>query len=341
MPDGPPGVRHPEAMDQRHLSAWPITPTAMTRTAHGLNNDTFFVAAREGDFVLRVYRNTADASRVRDEHELLARLSLQELPFAVPAPVRTREGDTLAVLETSEGPRLATLFHRIPGGTASMTARDARLAGRALAQLDAALARLDLPVRAPASLRDVHPLVPDPLAALDDLDLGAHRARIVDLFERLGATHEALVTSLPRQIVHGDFAFINVLINDGVVTGMLDFEFAGPDVRAADLAYAIYITVVRAAPGERWPLIDALASGYRRALPLDPAEAAAVPELLLRRSAFGIVHWIGRWRSGLCGPEEPLARVERNALLSEWLAVDGPRVALTVAGAKLPVRRSW
>jgi Ser/Thr protein kinase RdoA (MazF antagonist) len=147
------------------------------------------------------------------------------------------------------------------------------------------------------------------------------------------------VSSLPLQIVHGDFGYINVLLDDDKVTGLLDFEFAGPDMRAADLACAIYITVVRTADAERWPMLDALIGGYRRSLPLDPVEAAAIPDLLLRRSAFGIVHWIGRWRSGLCGPDEPLARVGRSAALGTWLDANAARVALAVAGAKLPARR--
>ena len=326
-------------MDLRDLGAWPIAATATARTPHGLNNETYFVSAAEGEFVLRVYRNTADPKRVRDEHHLLGLLATQELPFSTPMPLRTSAGDTLAVLETDAGPRLAAMFFRIAGEPAAGTPRDARLAGRALAQLDAALARLDLPVRAPAALRDVHLLVPDPTAALDDLDLGPHRARTTELFERVVTSHDALVSSLPLQIVHGDFGYINVLLEDDKVTGLLDFEFAGPDMRAADLACAVYITVVRTPDAKLWPMLDALIGGYRRSLPLDSAEAAAIPDLLLRRSAFGIVHWIGRWRSGLCASDEPIARVERGAQLGTWLDANAARVALAVAGAKLPARR--
>ena len=326
-------------MELAELGPWPIDPTRIERTPHGLNNDTYFVHAREGDYVLRVYRNTADPRRVRDEHHILGLLLQQELPFATPSPVRTREGDTLAVLETADGPRLATLFFRIPGEPARGVVHDAHLAGRALAQLDAALANLGIPVRAPITLGDVHPLVPDPIAALDELDAGPHRQRILDLFDRVITTRDTLAISLPRQIVHGDFGYINVLLDGDVVTGMLDFEFAEGDMRAADLACAIYITIVRTNEDQLWPMLDALISGYRRGLPLDPTEAGAIPDLLLRRSAFGIVHWIGRWRAGLCGSDEPVARMERNALLQRWLESNAPRLALAVAGVKLPVRR--
>jgi Ser/Thr protein kinase RdoA (MazF antagonist) len=321
------------------LAPWPITPTSIAPTGSGVNNETYYVDATEGQFVLRVSRNTADPRRVRYEHELLGRLVAQELPFKTPVPLKTRENDTLAVFESDEGPQLATLFFRIPGEPGSATTALAYPAGRALGQLDAALARVDLPVREPIALADVHALVPDPLTALDDLDLEPDRSRIAQLFERVVTATAMLSATLPAQIVHSDFAFPNALFDEKVVTGLVDFEMAEPDLRAADLACAIYITIVRAAPNDRWSVLDALIGGYRRSLPLDPTEAAAIPDLLLRRSAFGIVHWIGRWRAGLCGPDEPLARVKRNGLLTEWLDANAARLALTVAGEKLPARR--
>jgi len=318
-------------VEPRDLGAWPIAPTSIDRAPHGFNNETYFVDAREGQFVLRVYRNTADVGRVHDEHHLLGALALQELPFAIPSPLPTRDGDTVAVLDGTDGPRLATVFTRIPGEPARMTPPQARLAGRALAQVDLALARLDRPVRAPATIRDVHPLVDDPLEALDELDLGERDATARRLLERVAETHDALSSALPWQIVHGDFAYLNVLIERSAVTGVLDFEFATADMRAADLATALYVTTVRS-DAERWPLLEAIIAGYRRRIPLDPAEAAAIPDLMRRRSAFGLVHWIGRVRQGIATRQEPIDRIDRGAMLSRWLDANGVRLAATAAG---------
>ena len=323
-------------MDLSYLASWPVTPLSFERAELGRNNDSFFVHAREGRYVLRIYRNAVEPSRVRDEHDLLARLAMAELPFATPIPLRTREGDTLAVVEVPEGPRFAALFPRIPGSPATLDVPNARLAGGALARVDVAFARFDLPVRAPAALRDVHELVTDPYAAIDDLGLADRADHVRRLFERVDDAHEALVSSLPRQIVHGDFAFPNLLVDDGHVTGLVDFEFAGADFRAADLACALYIVCVRAGSAERWKTLEALANGYRRVLPLDPLEIAAIPELLVRRSAIGLVHWIGRWRAGLARRAEPLERVERSAFLVRWIDENAARLALTVAGSQPP-----
>jgi homoserine kinase type II len=323
------------------LAPWPIAPRSLRRAEHGLNNETYFVEARDGEFVARVYRNTADPARVRYEHDLLAHLALQELPFAVPAPLKTAAGDTLAVLETSDGPRLAAVFHRIPGEPAAIAVPNARLAGRALAQLDAAFGRLVVPVRPPATIRDVHPFVPDPIAALGELDLGDRYAGARELLEQVDAAHHAIAGSLPAQIVHGDFAFINVLVDGGKVTGFLDFEFAGADIRAADLACAIYITLVRGDAAQRWALIEALCAGYRRSLELDPMEVAAIPDLMRRRSAFGLIHWIGRYRQGIAPKQEPLDRIGRAAILQEWLEANAARVAVVASGERfMPRARS-
>ena len=324
------------------LRAWGISHASAERTPQGMNNDTYFVRAGVRGYVLRVYRNTAEPGHVRDEHDLLGALALLELPFAVPIPARTTSGDTLAVLELEDGPRLAALFERIPGAPARMIARDARRAGRAIAQLDLALARVDRPVRAPATIRDVHPLIPEPLDALEDL--GAEQRRAArELIARVETEHDALAGSLPRQIVHGDFAYGNVLVDDHAVTGVIDFEFASADVRAADLACALYVTAVRSGEDQRWRLLEALAAGYRRSLALDPVEAAAIPALMRRRNAFGVIHWLGRQRQGIASPDEPLARIARGLMLSAWLDEHAPRVVATVMGAvggSSPMRRA-
>ena len=67
-----------------------------------------------------------------------------------------------------------------------------------------------------------------------------------------------LYRSLLQQIVHRDFDASNVLMEGDRVTGVLDFEFAGSDLRAFDLARSrsLFRKGGRKTPG-------ALALGYK------------------------------------------------------------------------------
>ncbi|MBM7045087.1 aminoglycoside phosphotransferase family protein [Rhizobium lusitanum] len=50
-----------------------------------------------------------------------------------------------------------------------------------------------------------------------------------------------LPSRTPGEVIcHGDFAPYNVVLNDGRVTGIIDFETAHPGPRCWDLAYAVY-----------------------------------------------------------------------------------------------------
>lgn len=89
-------------------------------------------------------------------------------------------------------------------------------------------------------------------------------------------------------ICHGDFAPYNVVLNEGVVTGIVDFEAAHPGPRGWDLAYALY----------RWaPLSTGIAAeslggldtqiGRARifldAYGLEMAQRLALPDMIIER----------------------------------------------------------
>lgn len=89
-------------------------------------------------------------------------------------------------------------------------------------------------------------------------------------------------------ICHGDFAPYNVVLNEGVVTGIIDFETAHSGPRGWDLAYALY----------RWaPLSTGIASeslggldtqigrahSFLDAYGLEAAQRRALPDLIAER----------------------------------------------------------
>jgi homoserine kinase type II len=96
---------------------------------------------------------------------------------------------------------------------------------------------------------------------------------------------------LPVQVVHGDVGASDMLADErtGEVTGVLDFELAGPGLRVQDLVVGLLLSGALDMPG--WARrAAALARGHGAVLRLDQAEIRAVPDLLVSR-CVGSVFW--------------------------------------------------
>jgi homoserine kinase type II len=310
-------------VDAAVLDRWSLPqPRTLSRAEQGLNNETWFVRCAGEEYVLRIYaEDRLDA--IRFEHELLHKLIELALPFRTPRPVPTADADTIAVATTQEGPRPAALFHRLPGETLDDDdVAGVRSAGAAFAELDRVLGSIERTNNtAPAfhgDFRQIHPAVSD-LADLDQV-IGVDAARFV----RTAADNaQALYASLPRQIVHGDFAFSNILVKGGKVTALLDFEFAGWDLRAAELGGALALSLSKTSGDQLW---RQLLRGYLASLGLDTAEIAALPALALQHEAVILTWWSGRALSGRASRESVAQHVERALRLEGWMARSGARL---------------
>ena len=314
------------------LAAWPLPgPWTVVPAAHGTNNHTWLVTTPADAYLLRLYLNTVDPARVRYEHALLRGLRPAGLTFAVPAPVPTRAGDTLVVLERAGETALAALFPLIPGRHPEQgNLAHARAAGAALAELDRAFAGLVVGAPAPplatyGDLAHVHPLVPDPLALPHQLPLAADgQALLSRWLDEAAAVIPALYQSLPRQFIHGDLARGNVLLDGDRVSGILDFEFAAPDLRAMDLAVGlVHFAGGLWDSGRELAVMVAFGRSYLRICPLAPAEIAALPVLLRLQRLTGLVHWTGRRRQGLVDEATVVRRVDAMMALDRWLTSHG------------------
>jgi homoserine kinase type II len=108
---------------------------------------------------------------------------------------------------------------------------------------------------------------------------------------RVAAWWPGADSELPVQVVHGDPAASNTLVDErtGEVTALLDFEIAGADFRVQDLVAGLLQS--GALEGPRWQRrTAALVRGNFSARRLSHAEVRALPELLLCRSV-GSVLW--------------------------------------------------
>jgi Ser/Thr protein kinase RdoA (MazF antagonist) len=219
--------------------------------------------------------------------------------------VVTKDGATVARGVLDGNVVTASLSRRIAGEHPRRgDVVQAEACGRALAELDLALARLDpreLPPRNDwdRDLTRLHPRVTRLSELIEELPADRREA-VARVLERVQVGPE-----LPRQIVHGDFARSNVLMVGERVTGILDLEFVCPGYRAMDLAVGRWFF------GADGPAAEAFQRGYLARCELTEVELAALPGLQLLREATSLVHWYGRYLEGLTSAADVVERADR------------------------------
>jgi homoserine kinase type II len=318
------------AVALRHWSLpapWTIAPASA-----GLTNTTLFVETPTGTYVLRLYER-ADPAGVRFEHGLLAELAAAHLPFTLPAPVRTRAGETFAQVVVGSATVLASLTPLLPGTHPDPDhVQHARRLGEALGHLGQALADVAPPpgrAQYPrlGDLRGFHATVDDPAEAIGLIPTLAHadRKRVLAMTAHVEAVAPSLYATLPRRLTHRDYWPPNILLTGDAVSAVLDFEFAGEDLRALDLAIAIAFWPLWGAGDVRSAACEAFIRGYAAVEPLTQAEAEAIPTLIRLQFATWLMHCAGRLRDGLTKTVRLQAFVVREALAYlEWSDANEP-----------------
>jgi Ser/Thr protein kinase RdoA (MazF antagonist) len=222
-------------------------PLSARRLTGGYANDVFLL---EGlDLVLHLKHPPADLDSLSWEHRLLGMLA-DRLP-EVPSPLADRKGSTFFLHDKQP----VWLMPFRPGNPARPS--DRRAVGAALGRLHATA--IDLPNRpGHARLRDlpIPPLREMPPTFDRWLRLIAQaRTDLIRLVSHIGRKRRP-----PDGITHNDIFPGNVLVQDGSVTALLDWEEADIDWLIWDLAASVWPFCD---PADWRPGIADFVAGYR------------------------------------------------------------------------------
>jgi homoserine kinase type II len=315
---------------------WPITgPWRLSPLSGGTNNQVWRADTAGGEhYVLRVLPDLAQLPRLRYEAALLLALSNANLPFRLPVPILTRNGEGMAFFEQESGKRaFATLSPFLPGERPDRNDLSlAPPAGTALAVLDNALAALP-EIAAPAgfeptfsfgSLLYGYAPVSDPLAAVEHLPVERdHMQQIQSILASVIAKVPDLYARLPQQLLHLDYDPANVFMQDHRVTAVFDFEFAGVDLRVMELCVVLsWWPVNLMGTGKEREMMDAFATAYTADFPLSEEELLAIPDVLRLRDAGSFIHRMERYFARRETDAIMRQRVEHSLWREAWLVAN-------------------
>ena len=220
------------------LAAYGLQDVRPYRVDAGRNNEHWYVGA---GLVLRRYGPFRSDAAIDYEHEVLGQLRERGWPVAAPIP-----SDAGRMVVVDDGRRYS-LFPRLAGRRGvPERPRQPRELGRLLGRLHRDLAAL-LVVGPPDTFPRVLEMPADPawqrLDALDDPVLkGLIRRKLGEVRTAAGS---AACRQLDEQLVHGDWHDGNILYQGRTVSGILDLDFAHPDLPLVDVAIAALIPEVK------------------------------------------------------------------------------------------------
>lgn len=251
------------------LAQYGLRPTGEPKPLDGgEDNGNFRIATDQGEVVLREYRMSG-IEKIRAELRLVAFLG--ENGFPTPAPFRTASGELVV-----EAERPIAVFPWVPGEVP--TEMTAALAG----QVGELLARMHLLTADWTDERipviDRLGLLRQGLAARPELDgVDDWHDRVRDFLEHRSEELERL-HELPSGPLHHDLHRQNLLVADGEVTAVLDFDELNRGPLVIDLARVFHYFAVDH-PDRRVPrdLADAAVAGYERTRTLSDTERELLP----------------------------------------------------------------
>jgi len=292
-------------------------------TSGGVNNMVNYVETENGNrYILRIYNNGNNSPRVKFEHDILRELSKIDLSFEIPKTLPSLK-DRQAHVLLSSGTE-ACVFEVIPGAlpkTASPTD-----IGRAAGELNSALEKIDVDISGCAppyyDLWDVHHAITREIF-YDQVQGDAYECAreamtfLVSEIKQLESKLELFKSQkLPKQIIHGDLHFDNVLCLDDQVSGLLDFEFCAYDWRAMELAICLSKYAGEQNP---LPLFQQFIQGFLDFGRLTAEEVKMIPDLINLRILSNVVYFVGRAVSQEDTAESLTSRAASYAKRVQWI----------------------
>jgi homoserine kinase type II len=297
---------------------------------NGANNLSYKVKTDRISYLLRIYGNHSKIEKFLYENEILQTLLNQSLSFEVPAAIQTLENNPFVMVDG----KLAAFFPFIEGEEANRHTINYENLGEKVAELITAL-------------QDCRPVTPAAYPPTYDL-LNVHQdVNMKTLTEFSHHTLDAqssayfqtelnqilldipdLVSKLPQQIIHGDLMLSNVLLKEGKIAGILDFEFVSPDFRMTEVAVTIS-QLIREEADESLlfsNLADFVKGFCSTLTPLED-EIQTLPTLIKVRMVTLVFHFLGRYMNRLDSIDVVENQLKRFTFVGRWLDRNGEKLS--------------
>jgi 4-aminobutyrate aminotransferase-like enzyme/Ser/Thr protein kinase RdoA (MazF antagonist) len=248
------------------------------------------------DYVLKISNPAEDPAVLDFQIQALLHIARVSPELPVPHLVTTTEGAPSCVVEGADGRRFVTrLLSYLPGQVLDKVEPSPAL----LRDVGASAARLGQALRGYFHPAARHEMLWD-LTQLPSLRKRTHfieepdmRRRVEGVLDRFAEQVLPALKGMRAQVIHNDVACNNTLVDGDRVVGVIDFGDMIHAPLVCDLSIPISELIVEAE--DRFGTAMEIAAGYCSVEPLKAEEIAILFDLVVARTAMGMV--VAAWRA--------------------------------------------
>ena len=254
----------------------------------GYDNLNYLIKTNDGQYIFKTYiKNTETFTLVEAENEAL--LFLHKTNNNFPKPIKFKDGSLVKILKIEEKERVCRMLSFLEGellGNVTQTKILFQTLGRFIAQLDLQLQLFNnSTIKARQWQWDIQYLHLNK-KYIKDIPSAKDRNLISYFFQQYEENVMPVLSELRKSIIHGDANEWNVLVNNGKVTGIIDFS----DLSYTPLINELAITIAYACLYVENPLEWAsnIIKSYHNVLPLEEKEIAILYYLIAARLCISV-----------------------------------------------------
>lgn len=224
---------------------------------NGYENENFLVKTNSGNYVFKTYLYSEELLKLIETENAALLFLQEEKQTGIPIPVPFTDGSFIKILNIADRKCICRMLTFLEGTfMANVNPSEA-----VYTSLGSFLARLDLKLQKSDNyiLRgrqwewDIQYLELN-LKYIDDIPDAKNRSIVRYFFKQFEENVRPRLASLPKSVIHNDANEWNILANDNVVTGIIDFGDLAYSLRINELAIAITYACYDKENGLEWAL---------------------------------------------------------------------------------------
>jgi homoserine kinase type II len=265
-----------DAMIDRLLMQYDIGQRqSLTGITQGVENTNYKLETDQGHYILTIYEKRVDPADLPFFISLKSHLASKGYPC--PTPIMANNGH---VLQQFQGKSMAIVSFLNGSSTSAPEWEHCQAAGTILAKMHRNGTDFDMHRKNALGQKAWRPLMDQIKVDISETD---HADHIPQIENWLTSIEQNWPNHLPQGIIHGDLFPDNVLFDNTIITGVIDFYFACQDMLAYDLAVMINAWCFDKPHLFNLDKARALIAGYTECRPLQDNERQAM--LILARGA--------------------------------------------------------